>query len=299
MPHLLEAGYASVKQSSLRGGSTPMQMEEARSYVMQALRGGRCGQIEEVMLAVANLKPKQASAAQGRHPLTTYGFSDARASLEPGDRTLINEIIWSLIVQGVLSPGLDDNNQTLPFIHLTGYGRQCVAEDRILPHDPDGYLMEFQAAVPSADPAVVEYVTEALQCFIHGLNRSAAIMLGGASEKAILTLIEAYAASIEDPNQKAATKNQIAKTPSIFRKYEVFEKQFPSFKSNLPRDLAENVDSLLRGVFDLIRNSRNDSGHPASGVLVDRDTNYSHLKLFVPYCKRVYGLIDWLQHNQT
>jgi hypothetical protein len=62
--------------------------------------------------------------------LSTYGTSDARAFLEVGDRTLINEIIWSFIVQGILLPGLDDNNQTLPFVHLTDYGRQCVAEDR-------------------------------------------------------------------------------------------------------------------------------------------------------------------------
>jgi len=278
----------------------PMQMEEARSYVMQAFRTGRCGQVEEVMMTVGSLKPKPLSATQGRYPLTTtYGGSDSRVFLEPGDRTLLNEIIWSLIVQGILAPGLDDNNQTLPFIHLTEYGKRCVAEDRILPHDPDGYLREFQATVPAADPVVVEYVTEALQCFIHGLNRAAAIMLGGASEKATLTLIEAYVASIGDGTKKNTIEAQVAKAPSIFRKFEVFEKQFPAFKGSLPRELAENVDSLLRGVFDLIRNSRNDSGHPASGVLVDRDTNYSHLKLFVPYCKRVYGLIGWLQHNQT
>ncbi len=212
---------------------------------------------------------------------------------------VITEIIWSFIVQGIIVPGTDDDNSTLPFIRLTEYGKRCIAEDRILPHDPDGFLKEFQNAVPAADPTVVEYVTEALQCFIHGLNRSAAIMLGGASEKAILQLIDACTASIGDLNKKATVKAQTAKAQSLFKKYEVFEKHFPSFKGNLPGELAENVDSLLRGGFDLIRNSRNDSGHPASGVLVDRDTNYSHLKLFVPYCKRVYGLIEWLQHNQT
>jgi hypothetical protein len=42
----------------------PMQMEEARAYVMQALRRGRCAQLEDVMIAVGNLKPKPAAATQ-------------------------------------------------------------------------------------------------------------------------------------------------------------------------------------------------------------------------------------------
>jgi hypothetical protein len=276
-----------------------MQMEEARAYVMQALRRPHWSQIEEILLAIGSLKSKAVPRAQGQYQISNYGITDARGHLDPGDRMIIHEILWSLIVQGILVPGLDDNNSTLPFIRLTEYGKRCVAEDRILPHDPDGYLSEFQNVVPSADPAIVEYLTEALACFIHGLNRSSAIMLGGASEKAILTLIGSYAASIADLNKKANIENQIEKASSIFRKYEVFDKQFPAFKQKLPRELAENVDSLLRGVFDLIRNSRNDSGHPASGVYVDRDTNYSHLKLFVPYCRRIYGLIEWFEHNQT
>jgi len=273
----------------------PMRMEEARDFMMQALRLPFWTQVEELTAEVGKIKAKAHPQVQqvGRFS------SDGRGNLEQGESSLLNEIIWTLIIQGILVPGRDDNNKTLPFIRLTEYGKRCVAENKILPHDPDGYLKEFQVAVPAADPAVVEYVTEALQCFIHGLNRSAAIMLGGASEKAILQLIDSCVASIGDPNRQAAVAAQVAKAPSIYKRYAVFEKQFLSFKGSLPRELAENVDSLLRGVFDLIRNSRNDSGHPASGVMVDRDTNYSHLKLFVPYCKRIYGLIDWLQHNQT
>jgi hypothetical protein len=93
--------------------------------------------------------------------------------------------------------------------------------------------------------------------------------------------------------------SQIAKAPSIFKKYEAFEKYYSGIKTNLPKDLTENADSLLRGVFDLIRISRNEAGHPAGGAFVSRDTNYSHLKLFVPYCQRIYGLIGWFDSNPT
>jgi hypothetical protein len=124
-------------------------------------------------------------------------------------------------------------------------------------------------------------------------------MLGGASEQAILLLIESYANSMADPNSKRTFQSHIEKTTSIFRKYELFERQFSGLKQRMPRELTDNVDSQLRGVFDLIRSSRNDAGHPAIGGSVSRDAIYSHLRLFTPYCKRINDLIGWFTSNQT
>jgi hypothetical protein len=124
-------------------------------------------------------------------------------------------------------------------------------------------------------------------------------MLGGASEQAVLLMIESYGNSITDANAKRAFQANIQKAQSIFRKYELFEAKFAGIKQRLPRALADNVDSLLRGVFDLIRSSRNDAGHPAIGASVGRDAVYSYLRRFPPYCKRIYDLIAWLTANPT
>jgi hypothetical protein len=269
-----------------------MRLAEARGFVMQAFRERGCSQAGYVLTAVADLKAK----AQGLDPTrAAYG----RQFLDKGDQSLVLEVIWSLIVQGILVPGLDDMNQGWPFLRLTEYGRRCVQEDRILPHDPDGYLREFQNAVPNADPVIIEYLTESLQCFIHGLNRAAAVMLGGASEKAVLLLVESYTNSIADNTERQRFESEVEKAQSIFRRYELLDKRFSVIKNRLPKMLTENVESLLRGVFDLIRNSRNDAGHPASGTLVDRDVVYSHLRLFIPYCQRIYGLIGWFETSRT
>lgn len=209
------------------------------------------------------------------------------------------EVLWGLIVQGILIPGCDDSNETLPFIRLTEYGKQCLEEDRMLPHDPDGYLKEFRAAIPNADPTIEEYLTEALQCFLRGLNRASAVMLGGASERAILLMIDACGASIGDNKKRGQFEASVNGAFSIFKKYDVFEKQLTAVKPSLPKHLLENLDSLVRGVFDLIRNSRNEAGHPASGVMIDRDLIYSHLRLFIPYCKRVNELTQWFKTNKT
>jgi len=273
----------------------PLKLEEIRGLVLQALRQPRWGQVVDLEIAVGNLKSKMQAAP--RH--SPAFVADGRAYLERGESSLIQEVIWSFIIEGLLIPGLDDSNQGWPFLRLTAYGQRCIEEHQILPHDPEGYLTDFQRSVPSADPVIQEYLTEALQCFLRDLHRACAVMLGAASEKAILLLIESYAESIADPNKKMQVKGQIEKAPSIFRKYEAFEKGFANIKAKLPRQLAENADSLLRGIFDLIRNSRNDAGHPASGILISRDSNYSHLRLFIPYCKRIYELILWFAANPT
>lgn len=271
-----------------------MQMEEARGYVFQALRQGGWNQFGTLVSSVGTIK----SRAQNI-PRDPRGFGDGRQFLNAQEHNLIREIIWSLIIQGILLPGLDDSNPNWPFLSLTEYGRKCITEDRILPHDPDGFLQSFNREVPNADATVVEYLTESLQCYIHGLHRSAAVMLGGASEQAVLLMIESYGNSIADVNAKQTFQANIQKAQSIFRKYELFEAKFAGIKQRLPRTLTDNVDSLLRGVFDLIRSSRNDAGHPAIGASVSRDAVYSHLRLFPPYCKRVYELIAWFTANPT
>ena len=63
------------------------------------------------------------------------------------DELLVREIIWELLVQGVLAPGLNRTNLEFPWIHVTEYGVQCLEAGAILPHDPDGYLVRLQQQV--------------------------------------------------------------------------------------------------------------------------------------------------------
>jgi hypothetical protein len=269
-----------------------MNLEEARGYLIQALREPGWNQVTMLFASVGSIRER----AQGRGPNLGFGRVEF---LDKRDRALLLEVVWSFIVQGILVPGLDDGNQGWPFLRLTEYGRQCVQNERILPHDPDGYLREFHRTIPSADAVITEYLTESLQCYIHGLHRASAIMLGGASEQAVLLLIESHGRSIEDLKKRERFESEVRRAPTVFRKYELFDKRVSGLLDHMPKALTENLDSLLRGVFDLIRGSRNDAGHPAGGVSVDRDSVFSHLRLFIPYCHRIYILIEWFSANKT
>lgn len=276
-----------------------MQMEEARGFVFQALRRAEWNNefqrlLNSVGMIVATAQSRNVDEITQRH-----GYWGGLQVLAEQEKALIVNVVWSLVIQGILVPGSSDGKYGWPNLHLTEYGKQCIEEDRVLPHDPDGFLQDFHRELPNADSTVVEYLTESLQCFIHGLHRSAAVMLGGASEQAVLLLIDSCTDAIADRNAKQTFQSKIEKALSIFRKYEVFDQRFSGLKRRMPRELTDNVDSQMRGVFDLIRGSRNDAGHPAIGASVGRDAVYSHLRLFTPYCRRIHELIAWFASNST
>lgn len=273
----------------------PMSLEEARDLVFQALRQGGWNQMGGLVDTVGQIK----SQRSGTSAALSRSYMGGRQSLQRGDETVLVEVVWNLIVQGVLVPGIDDSNQGWPFIRLTEYGERCLAEERILPEDPDGYLREFAQAIPNADAIIVEYLTESVQCYVRRLYKASAVMLGCASEQAVLLLIESCTNSIADARAKQQFEEKIAREQSIYRKFKALDVRLAVVRPQMPRDLTESLDSVLDGVFDSIRSSRNDAGHPASGGHVSRDIVFSQLRLFLTYCERIYGLVAWFAANPT
>jgi hypothetical protein len=69
-------------------------------------------------------------------------------------------------------------------------------------------------------------------------------------------------------------------------------------KDKLPGSIAENINSEIDGIFNLIRNQRNDSEHP-TGKDVERFHMFVNLQLFVAYCRNVYGIVEWLDQQES
>jgi len=230
-------------------------------------------------------------------------FKDAERDIMSGghygyyseERHKINEIIWEFILERVLAPGGDILNQNLPFIHLTEYGRTVVQHREIQPHDPDGYLSQLTKDIPNIDSEIIEYVTESLHGYQRGLMLSSAVMLGGASEKAFILLLEELTNALTDPaRRKRFTKlQQEMGTKSRFNKV---KQELLTNRSKMPPDVKENLGTYLDGIFNVIRVTRNEAGHP-TGKTPKRDITFVNLRLFLPY-KKIYQLIDWLQKNQ-
>lgn len=46
----------------------------------------------------------------------------------------------------------------------------------------------------------------------------------------------------------------------------------------------------------MIRNYRNDAGHP-TGNQLSKEHAFANLQVFIPYCKKVYELIEYFNNN--
>jgi hypothetical protein len=275
-----------------------MDIEELRPLVLEAIniRSHSSFQIVDLINSVEELARKK-----GLYPQVTQykvvGASSTRYM--PGeDREKVRQIIWSLILEGVLVPGSDEYNASLPFLRVTDYGRKCLEAGQILPHDPEGYIEKLRQQVPEIDETIVIYVTEALQTFLRGNFLASAVMLGVASERAILLLIEAFINSISNLEKREKIQKKIEQTFSILKRFELFRKNIEPLKNVLRNRVADDLDIILDGIFNLIRITRNDAGHP-TGKKIDRTQAFANLRLFIPYCKRIYELIDYFQKNPT
>jgi hypothetical protein len=143
------------------------------------------------------------------------------------------------------------------------------------------------------------YVEEALRCHRSGCYLATVVMLGAASEGIVDELFRRFiiALKVAKVSEAPSVKSKIEKEQSIYGKYEVFRKHFDCLvKPKLPSELSDDLNLQFDGVFNLIRFYRNDAGHP-TGTRIERMSAFTSLVLFVPYCKRVEDLVNWLDAN--
>jgi hypothetical protein len=202
--------------------------------------------------------------------------------------------VWGLIVEGVFAPGTGWQNGNLPWLRITEYGRQCLAAGEITPHDPDGYTERLKSSCPDIDDTTLLYVSEALGTFRGGSFLATAVMVGVASEHIMLRLVERVKESI------STTQNQLdfeKKTRGRWIKQKQEEVVKALSRVNLPTNLANVLEEHFDGIYNLIRRSRNESGHP-TGKRLDRSDAHALLLMFPSYCKTGHELIDWLSKNR-
>lgn len=269
--------------------------EQLRSLVIESLGSSGGGQVTSLYTNMARLVVQRGIAPD---PYANSGttYMNPQYEIPQKYKSWIEDIIWDLIIEGIVRPGLGDGlNNGLPWYHVSEYGRAVLGNNPPQPYDPDGYLGRVRA-IPNIDDVILAYLEESLKSFrIHCLL-SSVITLGCASEKAILLLIDACQNSLVNSIDKA---NFIKKTDtiSIKRKHDEFQNILKSkILTVLPYDIKENLDNYLTGLFSIIRAHRNDAGHP-SGKVIQREHLYAYLVVFPEYLEKVYSLLDWLSQN--
>lgn len=167
----------------------------------------------------------------------------------------------------------------------------------LLPAEIEKFPQTLQERVPACDGVILWFFQEALRCYKAGSPAGAAFMLGAASEKAILILIESYGNQIKDEKNRDAFFSRV-NNRMISVKYEEFKKSYKSAKTK-PKEmpLAQDLEQLLDGAFNFYRHTRNSVGHPQIVPDLDKGVILANIGQFVVYLERIYSLIDFYGQN--
>ena len=195
---------------------------------------------------------------------------------------LMQEVVWQLIIQGVLTPGKDAPNPELPWFRITSYGSKVLQEERFIPHDPSGYLEEVRKVTSKQiGQTSLPYIEEGLRCFTSGCNVASIMMLGIAAEAVLLDLCNAMHSSLTGPS----AKQKFEKLAWVGQKHRWVMNTYDSLpntdkKNKLPSSLRLTLGSL----YDLIRKQRNDIGHPTKQPPeIDREMAFISFRMFPPF----------------
>lgn len=215
--------------------------------------------------------------------------NDLRRSVESYERhdiLTLQEILWELLVQGILAPGKNSLNLNLPFVHLTEYGAQCLEDGRIVAHDPDRYMERLMQVVQQEiDPLILHSVREALAVFHAGSWASAVILLARAAEVMLdhlATLMLQTQPSCGLEAIQRFTRNQAHAVLQCLQ------------QRSLPAELSEAIEPQLNGLLTLIQHARSHDGSPR-WPQPSRDQVLGFFLLFPDQCSFAYHLMRLIE----
>ncbi|SKC90429.1 hypothetical protein [Maledivibacter halophilus] len=269
-----------------------LNIYEIRTLVLEALKNKSETQYVNLCCEVAKVAvTKGITNDPNKNSYCSSGF----IYLNDRDEDYVREIIWNLITENILTIGINSSNPNWPWLKLTEYGKKVVESEMPVPHDPSGYLARIHDQIPKLDNVIYIYLEECLRTYNINALLSSTIALGCASEKALLLLIEAYTNAISDSKRREKFK-QKTNGRMIKRQFDEFTKAISNLVGSMPSDISDGLNNVLIGVFEMIRNCRNDAGHP-TGKVIEKEILFANIQVFIPYCKKVYELIDYWNEN--
>lgn len=216
--------------------------------------------------------------------------SQGTAHLSQNDQDLFQEVFWDLFRQNIITLGTSgDPSAAYPWFRISSFGKKALANDDVyFFHDLTSYEKIIRENIPNIDEITLFYLKEAMQAFIVGCRLSSAVMLGVALEYTLESLYDVVGAN----GKYASHFHNVLKEQTLLRKFNKFKQKLDEKKSDLPKGLREDLDTNFDMIVSLIRNYRNESGHP-TGAVISREQCYVNLQLFIPCCKKIYDLMEY------
>lgn len=259
--------------------------EEIRLITIDILAGWESAkyepnQYEHLAIGVADI-------IHTRNPCSTSSqVHGGEPRLSNNDDLLFQEVFWDLFRQGIITLGFNRANNNFPFFRVSSYGKKILdLKNPYFFHDVSSYETIIKQNIPDIDDITLLYLKEAMQAFRSGCLLSASVMLGVAAEHSFEKLLVTISAN---PRYESRFKG-IHKERSILPKLNKFKGIIDQHIGEFPPEIKEDLDTNFSGIIAIIRNFRNESGHP-SGKIISREQCFILLQLFIPYCKKIYQM---------
>lgn len=223
---------------------------------------------------------------------SALGCSIEHSTFTDSDSSYFQEIFWDLFRQGIITLGTEqDPYRAYPFFRLSSFGKRIIEnQDAYFFHDVSSYEKVIRENISEIDNLTLFYLKEAMQTHMVGCRLSASVMLGVALEYSLQNLFD-----VIEKNPKYCNQfSKITEKQFIGGKFVVFRNKLTEIKKDFPKGLFDELETNLDFIVSIIRNYRNESGHP-SGKVLSREQCYVNLQLFIPCCKKIYELMTFFK----
>jgi hypothetical protein len=246
--------------------------------------------LEEAQKRLAKKVNSNSEAPNSVH-IQRYGAPPLRLSPEMEEALLTQ---WGeLFRTGLLAWGLNLSNPNPPFFHLTDIGKTALANATRDPSNPAGYLRHLDS-VATLNPISRSYLLEGLDCYVAGLIKASAVMIGAAAEGIVIELAkhtELKLISLNRTPPKGLSDWKVKTLSEALRS--IFETQ----KNTMESELRESVVANWPGFSYQIRATRNEAGHPTSVEPVTSDRVHAAFLTFPELAKLANKLGEWVTND--
>lgn len=197
---------------------------------------------------------------------------------------------YELFRTGYLAWGQNLNNPDPPFCHLTKRGKRALTQLSRDPSNPRGYFDYLRSKCKLNDISQA-YLEEGIQCYVAGMFKASAVMIGAASERMILDIRDDVIKNLENRSLHIPKDLKSWKIKAISKELKIF---FDKEKLNFNQILREKYESFWEPFIQQIRIARNEAGHPKSIEASSEDSVHASLLIFPELAKLADDLKSYL-----
>jgi hypothetical protein len=208
------------------------------------------------------------------------------------EQALLSQL-HDLFRTGYLAWGLNIANPNPPFFHVTENGRRLLARLTRDPANPTGYKSHLYA-IATVNDVARSYIEESIECYVSGLYKAAAVMVGASAESLILELRDSLVSRLAALSRKTPKDLEDWR---VKRTLDAMHGFLSANKGSLSPELREEFEAYWSAFSQQIRAIRNDVGHPSSVDPVTPDAVHASLLIYPELAKLQNKLLRWVNHD--